>query len=275
MTNAFNKFFDKIYVISLYDKFERWKKIEKQFGNRKIKVERFIAVDGRCKNEGEKACMDKLKSFEIAFDVTILDKKSKKQPVQELLPAASLTIGTILILRDMVRKNLKHILICEDDVVLTHGIETKFKQGLKEIGNYKWDVLYLGCGGRCGYKGVSYEKTSTNKFLSGVPAAEHSDDEYYVAVAEDLRMPCEQIDCIPFSDHISFAKRPAGTWAYAYSLEGAKKMLKLIDDNASNHIDHLLREPISEGKIKALSFDPPIVWHEGGIARTDSDIPWE
>ena len=67
--------------------------------------------------------------------------------------------------------------------------------------------------------------------------------------------------------HISFAKRPAGTWAYAYSLEGAKKMLK--------HIDHLLREPISEGKVKALTFDPPIIWHEGGIARIDSDIPWE
>ena len=272
MTNALNKFFDKIYVISLYDKFERWKKIEKQFGNRKIKVERFIAVDGRCKNEGKVACMDKLKSFEIAFDVKI---RNKKHPVQELLPAASLTIGTILILRDMVRRKLKHILICEDDVVLSHGLENKFKAGMKEIGDYKWDVLYLGCGGRCGHKGVSWEKTAENKFLSAVPKAEGSNEEYYVHIEEDLRMPCEKHDCVPFSEHISFAKRPAGTWAYAYSLEGAKKMLKYIDDDAAQHIDHLLREPISEGKVKALTFDPPIIWHEGGINRFDSDIPWE
>ena len=272
MSNAFNKFFDKIYVISLYDKFERWKKIENQFRNRKIKVERFIAVDGRCKNVSTKECTDKLKSFEIAFDVKI---QNKKHPVNELLPAASLTIGTILILRDMVRRKLKHILICEDDVVLSHSIEKKFIQGIKEIGNYKWDVLYLGCGGRCGYKGVSYNKTKKNKFLSGVPEAEGTDDEYYVHIKEDLRMPCEKMDCIPFSEHISFAKRPGGTWAYAYSLEGAKKMLKYIDDDAAQHIDHLLREPISEGKIKALSFDPPIIYHEGGIERTDSDIPWE
>ena len=55
-----NKFFDKIFVISLYDNFSRWEKVAKQFKNRKIDVERFVTVDGRCKNQTSKECLQKL-----------------------------------------------------------------------------------------------------------------------------------------------------------------------------------------------------------------------
>jgi len=30
-----------------------------------------------------------------------------------------------------------------------------------------------------------------------------------------------------------------------------------------------------DGKIKAYSFDPPIVMHEEGAIRSNTDIPWE
>ena len=74
--NTFNNFFDKIFVINLFDKTTRWNKVEKQFKNRKINIDRFIAVDGRCQNQGKKACLEKLKSFEISYNV-LIDPKAK------------------------------------------------------------------------------------------------------------------------------------------------------------------------------------------------------
>jgi len=268
--NIFNKFFNKIFVINLYDKIERWKKVEKQFSLKKIKVDRFIAIDGRCKKEGESVCKSKLKTFQIMYNIKISNKDNYK--INELLPAASLTIGTILLLRHMVKNNLERILICEDDIELTTDLEKTFSKGIKEIGDATWDILYLGCGGDCGIKGINYDYTEETPYLSEV--GQILDDEYYISVKEDLRSPCDIEDCREFSKHISYAKRPGGTWAYAYSLRGAKKLLKLINNDAGNHIDQIVKKFVDSGDIKALAFDPPIIYHEGGAIRTNSDIGW-
>lgn len=267
--SIFNKFFKKIFVINLYDNDERWKQVEKQFKNRKIKVERFIAVDGRCK-KGEKDCLQKLKSFELTYNVKIPIKKNSK--LSKILPAASLTIGTILLLRAMVKNKWKHILICEDDILLSRGISNKFKKGIKEIGGKKWDLLYLGAGGECGYKDVSWDEKY--KYKSPWNDNGSLDDVFYVKHINDLRVPCDIEDCPPFSDNISNVNFCGGTWCYAYSLSGAKKVLKLIDDNANNHIDQILMKATRKNKIKVLAFDPPIVWHENLRDGRKTDIPW-
>lgn len=269
-TSFLNHFFDKIFVISLYDATKRFDKVEKQFKNRKIDIERFIAIDGRCKNQGDKVCKDKLKTFEMIYDVKITNKKNYK--LKELVPASSLTIGTILILREMVKQKWDHILICEDDVVLSHGVDAKFKQGIKELGNTKWDLLYLGCGNQCGNNGINFEESARNNIFS--PLAEIMDDEFYIEYKDDLRYPCET-NCEKLSKHLSYAYNPGGTWAYAYSLAGAKKLLKLLDNDAGNHIDKLIGEQTMDGKLTAVAFDPPIIWHEEGMARVGSSIPWE
>ena len=277
----FNKFFNKIFVISLYDQNKKFEKVQKQFKNRGIEVEKFVAVDGRCKKEGDKACKDKIKSFEIMFDLKISNKN--KLRLKELVPASSLTIGTILLLRKMVKENWEYILICEDDIELTRNLENKFKQGIKEINekNYKWDLLYLGCGGNyCGSKGVSYEKTDKIQYLSEI--AKMYDYEFFVEVKEDLRLPCNNptYECSEiFSDSLSHTYKAGGTWAYAYSLEGAKKVLKLIDNDAGNHIDQILKNNMGKTKklINALAFDPPIIYHEFGAVggAANSSIPWK
>ena len=268
--SALNQFFDKIFVISLYDAVKRYEKVEKQFKTRKIEVDRFIAIDGRCKNQGDKVCKDKLKTFEMIYDVKITNKKNFK--LKELVPASSLTIGTILILREMVKQKWDHILICEDDIVLSHGVDAKFKAGIKELGDTKWDLLYLGCGNKCGNNGISYEESAKNHIFS--PLAELIDDEFYVAYEDDLRLPCED-ECEKFSKRLTYAFNPGGTWAYAYSLAGAKKLLKLLDNDAGNHIDKLIGEQTMSGNMTAIAFDPPIIHHEGGTLREGSEIPWE
>ena len=45
-----SKSLPKIYVINLKDRPDRWEKIDVQFKKQDINVDRFIAVDGRCKN---------------------------------------------------------------------------------------------------------------------------------------------------------------------------------------------------------------------------------
>lgn len=253
-----NKYFDKVFIISLFDKVERWKKVKKRFDKLKIKAQRFIAVDGRC---GDKqSCLDKLKTFEMIYDVKI---KVNKENLKKMIPASSLTLGTILLLRAMVKNRWKRILICEDDIYFSRNFLDKFKEGIKEIENKKYDLLYLGCGHECGVNGISESKDSKNKHETAFGL--------YATNKDDLRDYSTK--CKNVSDHISLAHAPGGTWCYAVSLNGAKKILKLLD-NAGQHIDQFYIKNVKKKKLKALSFDPPIVYHEEGFLRPDSDIPW-
>ena len=87
-------------------------------------------------------------------------------------------------------------------------------------------------------------------------------------------MPCDD-GCKEISEHLSIADHAGGSWCYAFSLKGAKKILKLIDNDAGNHVDQIYQKLEKRGGVVALSFNPPIVWHEEGAIRKDTDIPWE
>ena len=271
--NSFNSFFDKIFVISLYDNTKRWKNVDNAFKRRHIKVERFVAIDGRCKTQGRQGCLDKLNSFEMAYNVKIPIKKGMR--LQELVPASSLTIGTILLLREMVKKKWKHMLICEDDIHFVPDVVRRFKQGIKELGRKKWDILYLGCGNQCGTRGMSENKTRKTKYISPWNENRAISDKFYVNLKDDLRMMCDDKECYPISEHLSRAYNTGGTWCYAYSLAGAKKVLQLINNNAGNHIDQLLQILSRRKKLMAVAFDPPIVLHEDLRKGRVSDIPWK
>jgi GR25 family glycosyltransferase involved in LPS biosynthesis len=271
-----NKFFDKVFVINLYDKTARWNKVNSQLKRRKIKAERFIAVDGRCKDQGRAGCIAKLKSFEIAYNLKI--SVPRGTTLQELVPASSLTIGTILLLRAMVKNKWKRILILEDDVELCRNFEKKFTQGIKSIGKKKWDLLYLGCGNKCGHrdigtfddKGKNLNKISTiSKVLKSSP-----EDSIYVRYKNDLRNPCEVVECSAVTPNISHAPSPGGTWAYGITLKGAKKVLKIIGKDVGVHIDQVYKDYCDTSTLNCVAFDPPVIWHQDGYFRTDTDIPW-
>ena len=122
---------------------------QKQFNRRGIKADRFSAVDGRCKNDNQ--CRKKKKLFQEKYKVKI--KKIE-------LPTASLVIGTILILREVVKKKMKRVLICEDDFQLGKNLFKKFEVGIKELKTAEpnWEMLILGCTQECGVNGISEKK---------------------------------------------------------------------------------------------------------------------
>ena len=250
--------------------------------NKQISHSKFLAIDGRCPKTlpNISECIEeKTNRFEKDYNVQI----SKKLP----LSAASLTIGTILILREMIEKNWEHVLILEDDVVLDNKIIEKFQKGINEIEKKKidWDMLYLGCGGECGTKNVSWNKTKNNKYKSTWEYDKTEPIDLYVGHPYDLRVPCDKKDCVHLSQHISYAKKAGGTWGYAYSKQGAKKFLDALTiksgknkgiTKVEDHIDQLLMKVHNKYGLIVLAFDTPIIWHEYGIAQRDkfSTIEW-
>lgn len=263
--NFLNSFFDNIYIVNLHDKIERFSTMAKQFKKQKIKFERFDAVDGRCKDE---ECKIKKKELEKKYKVKISSKL--------VIPAASLTIGTLLMLRTMVKNRWKYLLICEDDINLEKDFSQKFENGIRQLEHakkMKWDVLYLGSGGATGFQDISEKRTSKIKHLTSWAISDDS-LEFYVKNKDDLRMPCYDDQCVKITENITQSFGVGGTWCYAYSLKGAKKLIKLMDNKISNHIDQVLMKAQDNGDMTAYCYDPPIVYHEGGAVRPDTTIPW-
>jgi GR25 family glycosyltransferase involved in LPS biosynthesis len=263
-SNPINKYFSNIYIINLADQTNKFNKVKKRFIKKGLKYIRFPAIDGRCK--GKKACDKKKKELEKKYKVKIAKKLNA--------PASSLTIGTIQILKEMVKHKWPRILICEDDIEFTKDMNKKFSQGIKEIKNINWDLIYLGCGNTCGYRGISDGKTSKNKYKTTLSIV---GDEYdwYVQHKNDLRLPSDSEESERIGKNMSYAPIPGGTWCYGYSLSGAKKFLKYIKNKVSDHIDQIIIKAVDKDVLEAVAFDPPIVMHESGAFRVGSTIPWE
>ena len=261
-------FFQKSFCISLMGS-KKWPKVEKQFKRFGVKCDRFIAIDGRCKDLSFADCEAKAKSFEIGYEVKI---SYTKDDLRVLLPAASLTIGTIILLRAQVRNKWSSMLIFEDDVEFVKDINQRFKKGIKALNGIDWDVVYLGCGNRCGIRDIREGRDRHHPHPS--MGNRHYGTNIYTKDKRDLRSICDERDCTYLSEEMTRAYTPKGTWAYGYSLKGAKKVLKLIDNNANEHIDHILAGLSADRKIKAYAFDPIIVHHEYGTGG-QSSIPWD
>ncbi len=252
--------------MNLEDKIERFHKVTKQFLKQKIKYNRFLAVDGRCNKKNKKECEEKKKMFEKQYKIKI----SKKLETT----AASHTIGMLEMLKMQIKNKWENMLICEDDIVLNKNLNDVLKDGIKELKKVvpNWDILYLGCGNQCGIEGISYDKTKENKYKTSMSIISKEYD-WYVSHKDDLRTPCD--DCKKISKLLTIPSNPGGNWCHAFSLKGAKKLVKYIDNDLYDHTDQMLGELIRNNKFKIVAFDSPIVNHEAGALRPDSDIVWE
>lgn len=264
--SKFNQYFNRVFVINLHDYRSRLKQIVKGAKRKGIEFTLFDAIDGRCKTEEE--CKRKRKALEKEYHIRI----SK----DEKMPPLSLTLGTWYLLKQQVKHKWKRIAILEDDAVFVKNFNSRFAEGVKELKKVapKWDLLYLGCTQFCGVKGLTKKRTSRTKNLTTinkfVPKA-----NFYVQNKWDIRLPCDREECLTLSKNISIAAYPGGTFGYGISLKGAKKILKIMGGKIDDHIDGILPGGVEDGKLHAVSFDPPVIIHYGGAERGDTAIEWD
>lgn len=264
--NSFNKYFDKVFVINLKKGGEkRYNTIIKRLIDKELKYEVFDAVDGRA---DKKDYNKKKRELESIYKLKISRTLNP--------PAASLVIGTIEILKMIVRNRWSHVLIFEDDIIPVKNFHKKFDEGIEELETHMpdWDLLYLGCGNQCGSRGVSYDQTYKTTHKTSLSIVDEEIYDWYVGNKNDLRAPCDEDYCEPISKNLSGVVTPGGTWGYAYSYKGAKKMLKYIDGRVRDHIDQMLMKGVKKGLFNVAAFDPPLCNHQAGAFRADSSIPW-
>lgn len=264
-SSPMNIFFDKIFIINLHDQTERLKGITERLREKNVHFIRFDAVDGRCKSDVE--CSRKRLALEREYKVRI--------PKHMDLPPASLTLGTFLILKEAIRNKWKRVCIMEDDATLVDNFMERFEKGVKELEKVApdWDLLFLGCTQMCGSRGISREKTERNKHLTSIHKFVDKAD-FYVEHPDDVRVPCPAEKCVQLSENLSKAYLPGGNFGYALSQKGIKKLYKIIGGNIDDHIDGIIEDAITSKKMKAVSFDPPIVNHFGGADRPDTNLEW-
>jgi len=132
-------FFDKIFVINLEHRKDRWKKCTEQL----IDIERFNAIKLPL-NQIDKKYHNNLNS------------PHRNKP-KYIIGAVGCKLSHLNIIKIAKERNYKNILILEDDFLLCKNFEEEFKKVLNE--KVEWSMLYLGC------SFSQYSKTINSKIL--------------------------------------------------------------------------------------------------------------
>ena len=141
ITFDINEYFDGIYCINLQRRQDKWNIVNERFKNNGINVTKFNAFDGdfiSVKQEWEyiKSTIIKNRGNDIFNDPNILSNMG----IIENEYAYGTLCSQIQVIIDAKRKNLKRILVFEDDVIF----HKEFKNKIKQINTFDWQLLYLG-----------------------------------------------------------------------------------------------------------------------------------
>ena len=133
--NNINKiidFIDKIYIINLDERTDRYKNCLSQINNYNIEnFERFSAI---------KPNFEEINPIIYNNYSTYLSKDKKKY----IIGATGCKFSHRDIIKDALNKNYENILIFEDDFLITKNFINNLNDYIKKMKNIKWDMLYLG-----------------------------------------------------------------------------------------------------------------------------------
>jgi len=158
-----NTYFDRIFIINLDRRTERWEKTLRIAGKHNLKVTRFSAVDGYTEPfrsewerysksafqllpEGISPLMDYkdkfLKYHHYIARIHFIESKLGRKTIQS--PGAwGVLLSYIEILKTAIREELNRILIFEDDIVLHNSFDIKIKECLNLM-PISWKIFMLG-----------------------------------------------------------------------------------------------------------------------------------
>lgn len=224
-----NQTFDKVYVINLDTDRDKLNKLLNRLHKIPLSCQRFPAIDGAkyLKNTPPHIIQQKVHPICANF----------------CTPA---TIGIFLshqtIWKKIVKNHIPRTLILEDDVYFVNNANQEFLRCWKQV-PADWDIVYLGCLGAC------YPDTK-----------DYNSYEYLYSFLGNIKNAGKRI-----SENIFIPENPHGSHAYAVSLSGAKKLLKIFKQ-ASFHIDILIA--YSESDLNIYAIHPNIAYQK--IENTES-----
>jgi glycosyl transferase family 25 len=126
-----NDYFDKIYCLNLERNSEKWQKVNLQFKELNINVDRFLGIDGNNITDDE---------FKEISNRKISEIDSSKLGLIENKYALGCLMSHIEIIKEAKSAGYKRILIFEDDVILSD----EFSERISQINKLNWELLYLG-----------------------------------------------------------------------------------------------------------------------------------
>lgn len=130
-----NTYFDKIFIINLDRRNDRWKKMEHKLKKNNIhNYQRISAIDGEL-------CQNKIHEKHTLFCKMIQNSiDSKKQPL--LKGEVGLILSTIEVLKIAIKNKYKRILLLDDDILFHKDFNNQFINIIKNVKD--WRLLYLG-----------------------------------------------------------------------------------------------------------------------------------
>lgn len=129
-----NIFFEKIYLLNLDSRKDKFKNISNKLNTKNIKFERFSAING-CAEE-YKVIWNKSQNTYNEFD-----KKLGRKALRSC-GALGCMLSIESIIKNAKEKKYKNILILEDDIIFNKNFEKQILK-LKELPN-DWALIYLG-----------------------------------------------------------------------------------------------------------------------------------
>jgi len=131
--NILDVYFDRIFIINLDKRVDRWNKIILQLEQLKINnYERFSAIIPDIDNINKK------------YFNNFTYPKSHKVTKQYYIGAIGCKLSHYNIVKLCKQRNYKNVLILEDDVILNSNIDNRFRKIIQNNKDIDWDMLYLG-----------------------------------------------------------------------------------------------------------------------------------
>jgi glycosyl transferase family 25 len=244
-----NKFFDKIYIVTLKKSLDRHEVFKKRLKG--LNFEIFWGVDGKKEDievlEGNGVYNHKLYH---------LNRLINQEPSRKLnMGRVGCALSHVSIYKDIVEKKYSRVLILEDDVTVVEKYINDFEKGILELPG-ECDLLYLGhYGSHKKYSNAAKLKFIIYKFLNSCGLKKYDPINY------------RNLFPRPYSNHLVYAGYHWGTHAYSVTLNGARKILG-YQQPITREADNILAELCKYELIKAYSFKNHVFVQDTALEST-------